>query len=179
MSTLQDVVEQVSARILVKARGNFVFNTFPYPRMALPHDPSTDACHASDRGAILVLGSWVGVRRPFHLSLSLTASRVALPQDPSTDRVNLGDRVRGDLALESLRRRLLLLVNRVAALLVARLDTLRSIACASSSCQPYAPITRDSNFSAKMLNFIWHVWMRVIRAIILRPKHARAALAAF
>ena len=32
-----------------------------------------------------VLGSWVGVRRIFHLSLFLTASRMVLPQDPSTD----------------------------------------------------------------------------------------------
>ena len=32
-----------------------------------------------------VPGSWVGVRRPFHLSLFLTASRMVLPQDPSTD----------------------------------------------------------------------------------------------
>ena len=30
--------------------------------------------------------SWVGARRLFHFSLSLTASRVVLPQDPSTDR---------------------------------------------------------------------------------------------
>ena len=34
---------------------------------------------------VSVLGSWVGVRRPFHLSLFLTASRMVLPQDPSTD----------------------------------------------------------------------------------------------
>ena len=32
-----------------------------------------------------VLGSWVGVRRLFHLSLFLTASRMVLPQDPCTD----------------------------------------------------------------------------------------------
>ena len=31
-----------------------------------------------------VLGSWVGVRRPFHISLFLTAPRVVLPQYPST-----------------------------------------------------------------------------------------------
>ena len=30
--------------------------------------------------ALLVLGSWVGVRCPFHLSLFLTASRVVLPK---------------------------------------------------------------------------------------------------
>ena len=35
---------------------------------------------------LLVLGYWVGVRRPFHLSLFLTAPRMALPQDPSTHR---------------------------------------------------------------------------------------------
>ena len=34
---------------------------------------------------LLVLGSWVGERRLFHLYLFLTASRMALPQDPSTD----------------------------------------------------------------------------------------------
>ena len=33
---------------------------------------------------LLVLGSWVGVRRPFHLSCFLTTSRMVLPQDPST-----------------------------------------------------------------------------------------------
>ena len=32
----------------------------------------------------LVLGYWVGVRRPFHLSLFLTAPRMVLSQDPST-----------------------------------------------------------------------------------------------
>ena len=32
-----------------------------------------------------VLGYWVGVRRPFHLSLFLTAPRMVLPQDPSTN----------------------------------------------------------------------------------------------
>ena len=32
-----------------------------------------------------VLGSWVGVRRRFHLFLFLTASRMVLPQDPGTD----------------------------------------------------------------------------------------------
>ena len=32
-----------------------------------------------------VLGYWVGVRRPFHHSLFLTAPRMVLPQDPSTD----------------------------------------------------------------------------------------------
>ena len=35
-------------------------------------------------GVLLVLGSWVGVRRLFHLSLLLTAPRVVLPQDPRT-----------------------------------------------------------------------------------------------
>ena len=35
-------------------------------------------------GRLLVLGPWVGVWRPFQLSLFLTASRMALPQDPST-----------------------------------------------------------------------------------------------
>ena len=34
---------------------------------------------------LLVLGSWVGARRPFHLSLLLPASRMVLPQDPSTE----------------------------------------------------------------------------------------------
>ena len=34
---------------------------------------------------LLVLGSWVGERRLFHLDLFLNASRMALPQDPSTD----------------------------------------------------------------------------------------------
>ena len=46
------------------------------------HDPPTQAQHWY---ATLVLGSWVGVRRLFHRSLFLTASRLALPQDPSTD----------------------------------------------------------------------------------------------
>ena len=35
-----------------------------------------------------VLGSWVGARRPFHLSLSLTAPRMVLHQYPSTVRRN-------------------------------------------------------------------------------------------
>ena len=39
---------------------------------------------------VTVLGSWVGVRRPFHLSSFLTASRVVLPQDPSTRKSHLG-----------------------------------------------------------------------------------------
>ena len=33
----------------------------------------------------VVLGSWVGVRHLFHLSLFLAASRMVLTQDPSTD----------------------------------------------------------------------------------------------
>ena len=36
-------------------------------------------------GRLLVLEYWVGARRPFHLSLFLTAPRVVLPQDPRTD----------------------------------------------------------------------------------------------
>ena len=35
---------------------------------------------------VAVRGSWVGVRRLFHRSLFLTASRVVLPQGPSTTR---------------------------------------------------------------------------------------------
>ena len=34
---------------------------------------------------LLVLGSWVGARRLFQLSLFLAAPRMALPQDPGTD----------------------------------------------------------------------------------------------
>ena len=41
------------------------------------------------RSTITVLGSWAGVRRPFHISLFLTAPRVVLPQDPSTGRNGL------------------------------------------------------------------------------------------
>ncbi len=37
-------------------------------------------------GSRTVLGSWVGVRRLFHLSLFLTAYRMVLPQDPSTNK---------------------------------------------------------------------------------------------
>ena len=36
------------------------------------------------RGRLLLLGSWVGARRPFHLSVFLTASRMILTQVPST-----------------------------------------------------------------------------------------------
>ena len=39
-------------------------------------------CHS--QMIIIVLGYWVGARRPFHLSLFLTASAWVLPQDPST-----------------------------------------------------------------------------------------------
>ena len=39
----------------------------------------------SPHPSLLVLRSWVGVRRPFHLSVFLTASRMVLLQDPSTD----------------------------------------------------------------------------------------------
>ena len=38
-----------------------------------------------DAGGILVLGSWVGIRRPYPLFLFLTAPRMVLPLDPSTD----------------------------------------------------------------------------------------------
>ena len=44
--------------------------------------PGTAVLALGDRS---VLGSWVGVRRLFHLSLFLTASRMVLTQDPSTD----------------------------------------------------------------------------------------------
>ena len=44
---------------------------------------SSPACRPRTR-VLLVLGSWVGARRPFHLSLLLTVSRMVLPQDPST-----------------------------------------------------------------------------------------------
>ena len=33
---------------------------------------------------VLLIGSWVGVRRLFHFFIFLTASRMVLPQDPST-----------------------------------------------------------------------------------------------
>ena len=46
------------------------------------HAVALPACSGS--GAILVLGYWVGVRRPVHLSLFLTAPRMVLPQYPST-----------------------------------------------------------------------------------------------
>ena len=42
------------------------------------------ARHSAGARIVVVLGSWVGVRRILHLSLLLTASRMALPQDPST-----------------------------------------------------------------------------------------------
>ena len=45
-------------------------------------------CHVEGVGpyspALIVLGSWVGARRPFHLSLFLTAPRMALTQSPRT-----------------------------------------------------------------------------------------------
>ena len=42
-------------------------------------------CDAQDpKPPLLVLGSWVGARHPFHLPLFLTAPRLVLPQDPST-----------------------------------------------------------------------------------------------
>ena len=37
------------------------------------------------RRVLLVLGSWVGVRRHFRITLLLTAPRMVLPQDPSTN----------------------------------------------------------------------------------------------
>ena len=48
---------------------------------------SCASCHGGRSGQWLryVLGSWVGVRNVFHLSLFLSASRIVLPQDPSTD----------------------------------------------------------------------------------------------
>ena len=52
--------------------------------------PQIKASHSGDRVAsydavALVLGYWEGVRRPFHLSLFITAPLMVLPQDPSTD----------------------------------------------------------------------------------------------
>ena len=47
-----------------------------------------------------VLGSWVGVRRPVHLSLFPTAPRMVLPQDNSTD---AGRIARGRTRVPSLR----------------------------------------------------------------------------
>ena len=47
-----------------------------------------DSREAPGRGqysSTAVLGSWVGARRPFQLSVFLTASRMVLPQDPSTN----------------------------------------------------------------------------------------------
>ena len=38
--------------------------------------------HSGTWRVLLVLGYWVGVRRPFRLSLFLAASRMILPQDP-------------------------------------------------------------------------------------------------
>ena len=54
-------------------------------------------------GSTLVLGSWVGIWRPFHLSLFLTAPRMALPQDPSTKEKHFG--VTGVLSTRILGRR--------------------------------------------------------------------------
>ena len=44
------------------------------------------AAQRSRETVSLVLGSWAGARRPFHLSLFLAAPRMVLFQDPSTDR---------------------------------------------------------------------------------------------
>ena len=46
---------------------------------------SSAAVYCSSGSRLLVLGSWVGVRHPFHLSLFPTAPRVVLPQDPGTN----------------------------------------------------------------------------------------------
>ena len=54
-----------------------------WPRVRAAASPPTVPAAAGHGSS--VLGYWVGVRRPFHLSLFLTASRVALSQDPSTD----------------------------------------------------------------------------------------------
>ena len=43
---------------------------------------SASASASTPEAAVSVLGSWVGVRRPFRLSLFLTAPRMVLPQDP-------------------------------------------------------------------------------------------------
>ena len=51
------------------------------PLRCVPREPLLPALQE----ALLVLGSWVGVRRPFYVSLFLTASRMVLPQDPGTD----------------------------------------------------------------------------------------------
>ena len=58
----------------------------PVPRarvVALSRDQERRGVCA-DWAARSVLGSWVGVRRLFHHSLILTASRMVLPQDAST-----------------------------------------------------------------------------------------------
>ena len=55
-------------------------------RTYLDAEPRTVDLHGGDAVRVLsVLGSWVGVRRPFHLSVFLAAPRVVLPQDPSTN----------------------------------------------------------------------------------------------
>ena len=58
----------------------------PLPRRAARWrcPPTRRLCSCRPAQHTQVPGSWVGVRRPFPLSLSLTSSRMVSPQDPST-----------------------------------------------------------------------------------------------
>ena len=59
----------------------------PLPQVAAAEEPTAAAGTgaSAELHTRSVLGSWVGVRRLFQLSLFLTAPRMVLPQDPSTD----------------------------------------------------------------------------------------------
>ena len=59
-----------------------------------PHHPS-----CARPAIVSVLGYWVGVRRPLHLSSFLTAPRVVLPQDASTVLIPTARVARETLAL--------------------------------------------------------------------------------
>ena len=77
-------------------------------------------------GAQLILGSWVGARRPFHLSVFLAAPRMVLPQDPSTDY----------LEPRSLEGRLAVSVDELAACITSLGGDVDSATCADVLARP-------------------------------------------
>ena len=83
--TLKKTIRVRKRGLGLEARSHFLFSSTRWLRDKTPKDARVMAWWDYGYQIRSVLGSWVGVRRLFHHSLFLTASRMVLPQDPSTD----------------------------------------------------------------------------------------------
>ena len=72
------------ASLSCRPRGSPAPTCSPSPLLHPATQKAAPEHGATSSPQLLILGSWAGVRRLFHLPVFLTASRMALPQDPGT-----------------------------------------------------------------------------------------------